>query len=71
MTTQKRTYLPEFKREALQLWQSSGKSASAIENESASRPAYYPDGNENKLKVGRMPFLEKDACCLNKKECVN
>jgi transposase len=33
MTTQKRTYLPEFKREAILLWKSSGKSASAIEKE--------------------------------------
>ena len=33
MTTQKRTYLPEFKREAILLWKSSGKSASAIEIE--------------------------------------
>lgn len=33
MTTQKRTYLPEFKREALLLLQNSGKSASAIEQE--------------------------------------
>ena len=27
MTKQKRTYAPEFKQEAIQLWQSSGKSA--------------------------------------------
>ena len=33
MTRQKRTYLPEFKREAILLWKSSGKSASAIEIE--------------------------------------
>ncbi|MCP4423976.1 MAG: transposase, partial [Chloroflexi bacterium] len=33
MTTQKRTYLPEFKREAILLWKSSDKSASAIEIE--------------------------------------
>lgn len=33
MTRQKRTYSPEFKREAIQLWQSSGKSAAAIESE--------------------------------------
>ncbi len=33
MTTQKRTYLPEFKQEAIPLWKSSGKSASAIEIE--------------------------------------
>ena len=33
MTTQKRTYLPEFKQEAILLWKSSGKSASAIEIE--------------------------------------
>ena len=33
MTRQKRTYLPEFKQEAILLWKSSGKSASAIETE--------------------------------------
>lgn len=33
MTRQKRTYLPEFKQEAIQLWQSSGKSATSIESE--------------------------------------
>ncbi len=33
MTRQKRTYSPEFKQEAIQLWQSSGKSATAIESE--------------------------------------
>ncbi len=33
MTRQKRNYSPEFKREAIQLWQSSGKSATAIESE--------------------------------------
>lgn len=33
MTRQKRTYPPEFKQEAIQLWQSSGRSATAIESE--------------------------------------
>ncbi len=33
MTRQKRNYSPEFKREAIQLWQSSAKSATAIESE--------------------------------------
>ena len=33
MTRQKRIYLPEFKQEAILLWKSSGKSASAIETE--------------------------------------
>lgn len=33
MTRQKRTYSPEFKQEAIQLWQSNGKSATAIESE--------------------------------------
>lgn len=33
MTRQKRNYSPEFKQEAIQLWQSSGKSATAIESE--------------------------------------
>jgi transposase len=33
MSRQKRTYTAEFKREALQLWQSSGRSAANIETE--------------------------------------
>ena len=33
MIRQKRTYSPEFKQEAIQLWQSSGKSATVIESE--------------------------------------
>ena len=33
MSRQKRTYTAEFKREAIQLWQSSGRSAAAIETE--------------------------------------
>jgi transposase len=33
MTRQKRNYSPEFKQEAIQLWQSNGKSATAIESE--------------------------------------
>ncbi|MCP4419580.1 MAG: transposase [Chloroflexi bacterium] len=33
MTRQKRIYSPEFKQEAIQLWQSSGKSATVIESE--------------------------------------
>lgn len=33
MTRQKRNYSPEFKQEAIKLWQSSGKSATAIESE--------------------------------------
>ena len=33
MTRQKRTYSPEFKQEAIQLWRNSGKSATTIETE--------------------------------------
>ncbi len=33
MTRKRRTYTDEFKREALRLWESSGKSANAIELE--------------------------------------
>lgn len=33
MKTEKRTYSPEFKREAIQLWQSSGKSMAVIESD--------------------------------------
>ncbi len=33
MTRQKRNYSPEFKQEAIQLWRSSDKSATAIESE--------------------------------------
>ena len=33
MTRKRRTYTDKFKREALRLWESSGKSANAIERE--------------------------------------
>ncbi len=55
MTTQKRTYLPEFKREALQLWQSSGKSASAIENELGITPRL--SRSAQKVSATRFWFL--------------
>lgn len=33
MTSKRRTYTDEFKREALQLWETSGRSAATIEDE--------------------------------------
>jgi transposase len=59
MTTQKRTYLPEFKREALQLWQSSGKSASAIENELGITPGLLSRWKRKQVKSGQNAFPGK------------
>jgi len=56
MTKQKRTYLPEFKREAIQLWQSSGKSASAIENELGITPGLLSRWKRNQDKNGPNAF---------------
>ncbi len=59
MTTQKRTYLPEFKREAIQLWQSSGKSASAIENELGITPGLLSRWKRKQDKNGQNAFPGK------------
>ena len=59
MTTQKRTYLPEFKREAIQLWQSSGKSASAIENELGITPGLLSRWKRKQEKNGQYAFPGK------------
>jgi transposase len=59
MTTQKRTYLPEFKREAIQLWQSSGKSASAIEYELGITPGLLSRWKRKQEKNGQYAFPGK------------
>ena len=59
MTTQKRTYLPEFKREAIQLWQSSGKSASAIENELGITPGLLSRWKRKQEKNGQYALIAK------------
>ena len=59
MTTQKRTYLPEFKRETIQLWQSSGKSASAIENELGITPGLLSRWKRKQDKNGQYAFPGK------------
>ncbi|MEJ2003232.1 MAG: transposase [Maritimibacter sp.] len=59
MTTQKRTYLPEFKREAIQLWQSSGKSASTIENELGITPGLLSRWKRKQDKNGQTAFPGK------------
>jgi transposase len=59
MTKQKRTYLPEFKREAIQLWQSSGKSASAIENELGITPGLLSRWKRKQNKNGQNAFPGK------------
>ena len=59
MTLQKRTYLPEFKREAIQLWQSSGKSASAIENELGITPGLLSRWKRKQDKNGQTAFPGK------------
>lgn len=59
MTTPKRTYSPEFKREAIQLWQSSGKSASAIESELGITAGLLSRWKRNQDKNGQNAFPGK------------
>lgn len=59
MTKQNRTYLPEFKQEAIQLWQSSGKSASAIENELGITPGLLSRWKRKQDKNGQHAFPGK------------
>jgi len=59
MTTQKRTYLPEFKREAIQLWQSSGKNAATIENELGITPGLLSRWKRKQDKNGQNAFPGK------------
>lgn len=59
MKTQKRTYTPEFKREAIQLWQSSGKSASSIEEELGITPGLLSRWKRKQDKNGSDAFPGK------------
>lgn len=59
MTTQKRTYLPEFKQEAIQLWQSSGKSATAVEKELGITPGLLSRWKRKQDKNGVYAFPGK------------
>ena len=59
MIRQKRNYLPEFKREAIQLWQSSGKSASAIENELGITPGLLSRWKRKQVQNGQNAFPGK------------
>jgi transposase len=59
MTTQKRTYSPEFKREAIQLWQSSGKSAATIEDELGITPGLLSRWKRKQDKNGAHAFPGK------------
>ena len=59
MTKQKRTYSSEFKREAIQLWQSSSKSASAIENELGITPGLLSRWKRKQDKNGQNAFPGK------------
>ena len=59
MKTQKRTYSPEFKREAIQLWQSSGRSASAIEEELGITPGLLSRWKRKQDKNGQHAFPGK------------
>jgi len=53
---QKRTYLPEFKQEAIQLWQSSGKSAAAVEKDLGITPGLLSRWKRKQDKNGRHAF---------------
>ena len=59
MTLQKRTYPPEFKREAIQLWQSSNKSAATIENELGITPGLLSRWKRKQEKKGPQAFPGK------------
>ena len=59
MKTQKRTYSPEFKREAIQLWQSSDKSASTIEDELGITPGLLSRWKRKQDKNGAGAFPGK------------
>ena len=59
MTRQKRNYSPEFKREAIQLWQSSGKSASTIENELDITPGLLSRWKRKQAQNGQNAFPGK------------
>ena len=59
MTIQKRTYPPEFKREAIQLWQSSNKSATTIENELGITPGLLSRWKRKQEKKGPQAFPGK------------
>lgn len=67
MTKQNRTYLPEFKQEAIQLWQSSGKSASAIENELGITPGLLSRWKRKQDKNGQHAFPGK-GCLMPEQE---
>ena len=56
MTKQKRTYLPEFKREALQLWQTSDKSAATVETELGITPGLLYRWKKMQEKAGGQAF---------------
>ena len=59
MKTEKRTYSPEFKREALQLWQSSDKSAAAIETDLGITPGLLSRWKRQQAKNGVDAFPGK------------
>ncbi len=59
MTRQKRNYSLEFKREAIQLWQSDGKSADAIENELGITPSLLSRWKRKQDKNGQNAFPGK------------
>ena len=59
MIRQKRKYSSEFKQEAIQLWQSSGKSASVIENELGITPGLLSRWKRKQDKNGQNAFPGK------------
>ena len=59
MTTQKRTYSPEFKRETIQLLQSSGKTATTIEQELGITQGLLSRWKRKQAKAGAYAFPGK------------
>ncbi len=59
MKTEKRTYSSEFKQEAIQLWQSSDKSAAAIEEELGITPGLLSRWKRKQDKNGAEAFPGK------------
>jgi transposase len=59
MKTQKRSYSPEFKREAIQLWQSSDKSAATVEEELGITPGLLSRWKRKQDKNGSDAFPGK------------
>ena len=71
MTRQKRNYSPEFKREAIQLLQSNGKSATAIESELGITHGLLSRWKRKQDKNGQHAFPGKGRLLPEQEKCDN